>query len=438
TTRINIFCLGYLVACFYFMLFGGSVLMQPVRYILRLWDWLIAYTCFVITMKNVLSRRVFLSYYFLYVVSDLKSAKILASRGAELFEAKVKKQVAARLKMEQKSVEALKRQMEKIKSKQKAPSAASDQAVPPADQEQATLDDEEKAMRDGGKWWKPWVSRPGVENNCGYHLFESDSEEEEEEATQIKEEEEPPKKKSALQWAYNAWTTSSKSALKDLRKERKKIKKDEKKRAKTELQKQQGIDRTNSSEDELDESAMEEEGKEERENILQRILNMLKFSWVFLQSLIDDLTDGLNAFCKDSRDISKVLRLERALLNQQQKKGKEVSQESVKQFYETWISRQNTLSSEEGLDALSPLTPPAVPSSHHVYAKLKNQASKISWGSSFSSCMTDETMLGSRQPTQEELDEPPGVPSPPQLRRRLIKEANIDQSSFDSDDLPQR
>lgn len=55
TTRISIFCLGYLVACFYFMLFGGSVLMQPVRYILRLWDWLIGYTCFVITMKNLLS-----------------------------------------------------------------------------------------------------------------------------------------------------------------------------------------------------------------------------------------------------------------------------------------------------------------------------------------------------------------------------------------------
>lgn len=43
-----------------------------------------------------------------------------------------------------------------------------------------------------------------------------------------------------FQWAYNAWTTSSKSALKDLKKEKKNIKKEEKKRAKTELQKQQG------------------------------------------------------------------------------------------------------------------------------------------------------------------------------------------------------
>ena len=55
TTRISVFCLGYLVACFYFMLFGSSLLMQPVRHVLRLWDWLIGYTCLVIAMKNLLS-----------------------------------------------------------------------------------------------------------------------------------------------------------------------------------------------------------------------------------------------------------------------------------------------------------------------------------------------------------------------------------------------
>ncbi|KAK2851179.1 hypothetical protein Q5P01_007455 [Channa striata] len=498
TTRINIFCLGYLVACFYFMLFGGSVLMQPVRYILKLWDWLIGYTCFVIAMKNLLSlgscayldsllknscwliqafsmfctikgynipepddecelpageagivwdaicftvllaqRRVFLSYYFLYVVSDLKSSKILASRGAELFEAKVKKQVAARLEMEKKSVETLKKQMEKIKSKQKGRPVNKPET--PADQDQVTLGDDEKAKMDAGKWWKPWVSQPGVENNCGYHLFESDSEEEEEEITEKKEEEEPPKKKSAFQLAYNAWVTSSKTALKDLKKEKKKRKKEEKKIAKRELQKQQGIERTDSSEDELEESIAEVEGhEEEKENILQRVINTLKFSWVFVQSLLDDLTEGLNSFCKNSQDISKVLRFERALLNQQLRKGKEVSQESVKQFYDNWMSRQNTLSSPDDLDGSlpPPSSPPTVSSSRHEYAKLKNQASKVSWGSSVSSCLTDETMLGSRQPTEEELDEPPAVfPAADQLRRRLLKTANMDLTSFDSDDL---
>lgn len=66
--------------------------------------------------------------------------------------------------------------------------------------------------------------------------------------------------------------------------------------------------------------------------------------------------------------------------------GKEVSQESVKQFYENWMSRQNTLSSQEDLaDSLPlPITPPAGPSSHHAYARLKSQASKVSWGSSVS------------------------------------------------------
>nr|XP_057939289.1 piezo-type mechanosensitive ion channel component 2 [Doryrhamphus excisus] len=495
TTRINIFCMGYLVACFYFMLFGSSVLMQPVKYILRLWDWLIGYTCFVIAMKNVVSlgscaylesllkngcwliqafsmfctikgydvpepddecelpegeagivwdaicftvllaqRRVFLSYYFLYVVADLKSSKILASRGAELFEAKVKKQVAARLEMEKKSVETLKKQMEKIKSKQRGRQTSPDKAGPPVDQKPEILDAEEKAKMDAGKWWKPWVSRPGVENNCGYHLFESDSEEEEDEAPEKKDEEVPLKKKSAFQLAYEAWVTSSKTALKDLSREKRRMKKEEKKRAKRELQTQQSVDRVDSSEDELDESTTKEESEEDKENILQRLISTLKFGIVFLQSLLDDVTHGLNSFCKDNLDISKVLLLERALLSQQQKKGKEVSQESVKQFYDSFLSRQNTLSSQGDIDdALTP--PPVVPSSRHAYAKLKNQASKMSWASSVSSCLTEETMLGSRQPTQEELDEPPVTPAADHLRRRLLKSANIDWTSYEADEL---
>uniref|UniRef100_A0A8C7YMF3 Piezo-type mechanosensitive ion channel component n=1 Tax=Oryzias sinensis TaxID=183150 RepID=A0A8C7YMF3_9TELE len=340
TTRINIFCLGYLVACFYFMLFGSSVLMQPVRYILRLWDWLIGYTCFVIAMKNLLSlgscgyldsllknscwliqafsmfctikgydvpepddecelpegeagivwdaicftvllvqRRAFLSYYFLYVVSELKSSKILASRF-------------------------------------------------------------------------------------------SDSEEEEEETAEKKEEEEPPKKKSAFQVRRY-----KKTSLKEF--------------CESHIQLSCCSWPTTPGSPAL---------KAHRmhiiflfvclfltENIVQRIINTVKFGWVFLQSLLDDLTDGLNSFCKDNLDISKVLRFERALLHQQQKKGKEVSQESVKQFYENWISRQNTMCSLDGLDTPAPpCSPPGASSSQHAYARLKSQASKMSWGSSFS------------------------------------------------------
>lgn len=55
TTRINIFCVGYLLACFYFMRFGQSLQLKPVKDILRLWDYLIAYTALVIAAKNLLA-----------------------------------------------------------------------------------------------------------------------------------------------------------------------------------------------------------------------------------------------------------------------------------------------------------------------------------------------------------------------------------------------
>ncbi|XP_042163818.1 piezo-type mechanosensitive ion channel component 2-like [Oncorhynchus tshawytscha] len=187
TTRISIFCLGYIVGCFYFLLFGGELLLKPIKNILHYWDFLIAYNVFVITMKNILSilacgyinvlvvnncwliqllslactikeykvvtnrdftpadggkkcdlpsdeagiiwdsicfaflllqRRVFMSYYFLHVVADIRASQILAFRGAELFQATIVKAVRARLEEEKQSMEQLKRQMDRIKQRQ--------------------------------------------------------------------------------------------------------------------------------------------------------------------------------------------------------------------------------------------------------------------------------------------------------------------------------
>ncbi|XP_049341464.1 piezo-type mechanosensitive ion channel component 2 [Astyanax mexicanus] len=494
TTRINIFCLGYLVGCFYFMLFGDTVLLQPVRYILRLWDYLIAYTSVVICLKNLLSlgscayldsllknscwliqafsmfctikgydvpepddkcelpvgeagivwdaicftvllaqRRIFLSYYFLYVVADLRASKILASRGAELFEAKVKKRVAARLEMEKKSVELLKKDMEKIKSKQRSQ---------PAQEPQHQSDTEPKEDNPQENWMKPWVSRPSVWDSCGYRLFESDSEEEDCVPPEDKKEDEPvPKKKSALQLVYEAWVAGSKAALKGHEREEAQLKKAEKKRARRELRKEQGIERVESSEDELEEPISEPE-EQEKEHISQRIIDFLKFSWIFLLSLIDDMTAGLNSFCKDNLDISRVLCLERALLGLQQNKGREVTHDSILQYYQNRLSRQNTqtLLDEEELVAAAP-SPPPLPTTAHGYNKFKN--SKLSWSSSISSCFTEETILMSRQPTQDDIDEPCSVSpktdqhfsqaSAHQLRRKLLKCANVDMTSFDQE-----
>eukprot|EP00058_Branchiostoma_floridae_P000939 XP_002586427.1 hypothetical protein BRAFLDRAFT_251629 [Branchiostoma floridae] len=54
TTRISLFCLGYLVGCFYFLLHGQEFLMSPTNVILKRWHKLIAYNFAVIFIKGFL------------------------------------------------------------------------------------------------------------------------------------------------------------------------------------------------------------------------------------------------------------------------------------------------------------------------------------------------------------------------------------------------
>lgn len=54
-TRVSVFGLGYLLACFYLLLFGTSLLQGRARTRLVLWDCLILYNVTVIISKNMLS-----------------------------------------------------------------------------------------------------------------------------------------------------------------------------------------------------------------------------------------------------------------------------------------------------------------------------------------------------------------------------------------------
>ncbi|KAI3362908.1 hypothetical protein L3Q82_011502, partial [Scortum barcoo] len=56
-TRISVFGLGYLLACFFFLLFGTQLLVKPSRTRLALWDCLIIYNVAVIISKNMLSVK---------------------------------------------------------------------------------------------------------------------------------------------------------------------------------------------------------------------------------------------------------------------------------------------------------------------------------------------------------------------------------------------
>ncbi|XP_006526235.1 piezo-type mechanosensitive ion channel component 2 isoform X6 [Mus musculus] len=494
TTRISIFCMGYLVACFYFLLFGGDLLLKPIKSILRYWDWLIAYNVFVITMKNILSigacgyigalvrnscwliqafslactvkgyqmpeddsrcklpsgeagiiwdsicfaflllqRRVFMSYYFLHVVADIKASQILASRGAELFQATIVKAVKARIEEEKKSMDQLKRQMDRIKARQQKYKKGKErmlsltqesgegqdiQKVSEEDDEREA--DKQKAKGKKKQWWRPWVDHASMVRSGDYYLFETDSEEEEEEELK-KEDEEPPRKSAfqraigkfasailalpksviklpktilqylirAAKFVYQAWITDPKTALRQRRKEKKKLAREEQK----ERRKGSG-DGPVEWEDREDEPVKKK--SDGPDNIIKRIFNILKFTWVLFLATVDSFTTWLNSISREHIDISTVLRIERCMLTREIKKGNVPTRESIHMYYQNHIMN---LSRESGLDTID----------EHSGAGSRAQAAhrmdSLDSRDSISSEPTQCTMLYSRQGTTETIEE---------------------------------
>ncbi|XP_068860518.1 piezo-type mechanosensitive ion channel component 2 isoform X1 [Aphelocoma coerulescens] len=467
TTRISIFCMGYLVACFYFLLFGGDLLLKPIRSILRYWDWLIAYNVFVITMKNILSigacgyieslienscwviqafslactvkgyhiptsnldcklpsgeagiiwdsicfaflllqRRVFMSYYFLHVVADIKASQILASRGAELFQATIVKAVKARIEEEKKSMDQLKRQMDRIKARQQKYKKGKERMLSmnqessegPEIRKVSEEDDEGDADKEKAKgkkklWWRPWVDHASMVRSGNYYLFETDSEEEEEEE---KKEEEEPRKKSAFQFVYQAWITDPKTALRLRRKEKKSFGKEKRRR------KGSGDGGGNDADCEDSEEEPVKKKSDGPDNIIKRIFNILKFTWVLFLATLDSFTAWLNSISREHIDISTVLRIERCMLTREIKKGNVPTRESIHLYYQNHMMK---LSEESGLDSIdkNPSQASGLQASERMDS-LDSAASR----DSISSEPTQVTMLYSRQGTTETIEEVEG------------------------------
>ncbi|XP_034147363.1 piezo-type mechanosensitive ion channel component 2 isoform X2 [Esox lucius] len=556
TTRISIFCLGYLVGCFYFLLFGGQLLLKPTKTILHYWDFLIAYNVFVITMKNILSilacgyirilmkdscwliqllslactikeydvptglsreddkacdlpsdeagiiwdsicfaflllqRRVFMSYYFLHVVADIRASEILASRGAELFQATIVKAVKARLEEERKSMEQLKRQMDRIKQRQEKFKRGKEKMLslvqesidgqkPIQLQEQEDDDDgaerqsqKEKSKTKKKQWWRPWVDHASMVRSGDYYLFETDSEEEEEE--DVKSEDQEPPKKSAFQRAvgkflsalialprsifklpktilqyilraakflYHAWITDSKTAMKERSKEKRKFWKRYTKRGKHKKDQKEGHVTV-----ELGEAEEEQEEKKANgpDNILKRVFNIIKFTWVLFQTTVESFTKWMNNMCREHIDISTVLRIERCMLTREVKKGNVPSRESIHIYYQKQMRMATSCGSS--LDRLSD-DDSVSGGSHRVRRRregyrMESQDSMASMASrdSISSAYTEATMLFSRQGTLDDLDGMPSdIPIPktserprPKLRKIYGLEASKSSDSSSS------
>ncbi|XP_026519389.1 piezo-type mechanosensitive ion channel component 1 isoform X2 [Terrapene carolina triunguis] len=361
-TRISIFGLGYLLACFYLLLFGTAMLRKPAKARLVLWDCLILYNVTVIISKNMLSllscvfvqqmqsnfcwviqlfslvctvkgyydpkemgkdqdcslpveeagiiwdsicffflllqRRVFLSYYFLHVMMELQASALQASRGFALYKARTLKSMSSHRHAEEKSLAQLKRQMERIRAKQEKYHLGQRRS------DSAEAPDEDQPVLHSGE----------------YFLFESDSEEEEASL-----EEQKPAKQSAFQLAYQAWVTNTKSALK----ERQRLDQED-----AESPAGDGGDGDVCEAEAPEEPEDQEEEDTERSNMVQRALNMVRFLWVLCQATVDGLTQWLHAFTKEHRDMSTVLWVERYVLTQKLCQGDEVHSGVLDDLYQ--------------------------------------------------------------------------------------------------------
>uniref|UniRef100_A0A3P9K7P9 Piezo type mechanosensitive ion channel component 2 n=1 Tax=Oryzias latipes TaxID=8090 RepID=A0A3P9K7P9_ORYLA len=516
TTRISIFCMGYLVACFYFLLFGGELLLKPIKKILHYWDFLIAYNIFVITMKNILSilacgyidslmenncwliqlfslsctikgyvikldtcdipkneagiiwdsicfaflllqRRVFMSYYFLHVVADIRASQVLASRGAELFQATIVKAVKARLEEEHKSVEQLKRQMERIKVRQQKFKRGKDKILSLA-QESAEGQPVVQPEEDDDDGMVNPTPTHSVVRSGDYYLFETDSGEEEEE--EEKKEEETPKKsafqraiakfvtavlalpksviklpKTVLQYLikagkflYQAWITDPKAALKARSKDKRKFWKKYTRRLSVFW---------------VSEVVLKELCPERvcctssADNIIKRVFNIIKFTWVLFQTTVESFTKWMNDMCREYIDISTVLRIERCMLTREVKKGNVPSRESIHVYYKK--AMRLNMSRQASLDMLSD---DELPSGSTKARKrrgggygMESQDSTAS-RDSMSSAFTEATTLFSRQSTLEDIDGPlERIPKTSERARPTLKKMSrldTSNSSLDS------
>uniref|UniRef100_A0A3B5M5Z8 Piezo type mechanosensitive ion channel component 1 (Er blood group) n=1 Tax=Xiphophorus couchianus TaxID=32473 RepID=A0A3B5M5Z8_9TELE len=360
-TRISVFGLGYLIASFFFLLFGTKLLVKPSRVRLMLWDCLIIYNVAVIISKNALSilacvfvsemqarfcwviqlfslvctvkgyydpaavsgdtcslpveeagilwdslcllclllqRRVFLSFYFLHVTTELQAFAKQASRGFELFRASIMKNVKFHQQIEKKSLSQLKK----------------------------------------SNWYQPWIDHAGVIHSGDYYLFESDSEDEED----LNYEEKKPQAQTACQLAYQAWVTSVKAALRDRQRRQghmKAVKRKESKKA----------ERGDEVFEEADDNCEVEEPEEEESvhgEMVQKILDILRFLWAIILAMVDGVTQWLNLLTKQYRDTSTVLCNERYFIIHKIKQVSESREDLVSQNSES-SSRNTSLDPEQ-------------------------------------------------------------------------------------------
>ncbi|XP_055941202.1 piezo-type mechanosensitive ion channel component 2-like isoform X4 [Argiope bruennichi] len=178
TARINLFAMGYVISCFYFLWNGNEFYLKSRPALLRMWNILLAYNvtviliscllqlvgctyfellcrkqCWLVQLLGIacqqrakdeptkvegckfepdpglmydiicfafllLQRRLFSSYYFQHVVNEVKAQQVLSSRGAELIHEIQMKEVQEQQANEREIMERIKKKMDRIRAYQ--------------------------------------------------------------------------------------------------------------------------------------------------------------------------------------------------------------------------------------------------------------------------------------------------------------------------------
>ncbi|XP_054652198.1 piezo-type mechanosensitive ion channel component 1 [Dunckerocampus dactyliophorus] len=362
--RVSVFGLGYLLSCFFFLLFGTQLFVKPSTTRLAMWDCLIIYNVAVIISKNILSilacvfvlemqkgfcwmiqlfslvctvkgyydpntvsdkscslpveeagiiwdsicflflllqRRVFLSFYFIHVVEELQAFAKQASRGCELFKATIMKNIKLHQQAEMKSLSQLKRSMHRIRSKQQRYRDGHKILEEDTQSESSETKTEKKSSQSR-------VDHATVLHSGEYYLFESDSEGEHE----LLSEEQKPQKQTAYQLAYQAWATNLKRALRERQRNQRQQRRLEMMEDEIATQEEAcSVKDDNYVFEDLHFQELEEPEESGHGEIVQRILDILSFLWAIIQAMMDGLTQWLNLLTKQYRETSAVLCNER-------------------------------------------------------------------------------------------------------------------------------
>ncbi|XP_044111495.1 piezo-type mechanosensitive ion channel component 1 isoform X3 [Neovison vison] len=385
-TRVSVFGLGYLLACFYLLLFGTSLLQGRARTRLVLWDCLILYNVTVIISKNMLSLLscVFVEQMqssFCWVVQlfslvctvkgyydpkemlrrdrdcllPVEEAGVLWDSVCFLFlllqrrvflsryflHVRAELQAtalqasrgfalynAANLKsidLHRKAEEKSLAQLKRQMERIRAKQEKHRQSRAGRSQPQEPPDPAQQPGpgSPGGSSPRSQWWRPWLDHATVIHSGDYFLfESDSEEEEETLPEEPRPSAQSAFQMAYQAWVTNAQTVLRRRREEQ--ARRDGPGRPPTGDGQGQGAEPA---------AGPEETTAAGRGPVMRRVLSTVQFLWVLAGALVDGLTDWLLTFTRHHRAMSDVLRAERYLYTQELLRGRQVHRSLVDQLY---------------------------------------------------------------------------------------------------------